>query len=424
MWTKRKAIKEAQNAIISYKDQKQALHEELAVVNKENQENTESLSQSYRSLAQELIGKSVSKERIEKVATGLSLPRLNEVLDNLEIQRANVLTERNELIKQSAFKKMWKFVTLKSHKESKYIQIVEASENTSLQETVIKYEKKVQFLEQQTDIYNEVDGRYQTALSLIKRFDSLCEWEGSYENIANDHLLDYLSPVIKDMADTALMDKMPRSLATHVGTIAAKRKKTQYYLDLASYLENEIFDRDQRISSISRVRNKWRRNPSGFVRGDKSKWLNSIPEMKRGGTRKRIGWSSSMRNSMCGFHSYSHYSDHMYAYHYHDHRSDFLAYDIFNSYSSTRMPYDGFSSSVINEVSEFRESSGDASWLDQEAIAAEDIEQEAEWIEELEDDTTEDAALEAITAEAEEFENIFEEEFDSDNEDENVEDIS
>jgi len=91
MWTKRKAIKEAQNAIISYKDQKQALHEELAVVNKENQENTESLSQSYRSLAQELIGKSVSKERIEKVATGLSLPRLNEVLDNLEIQRANVL---------------------------------------------------------------------------------------------------------------------------------------------------------------------------------------------------------------------------------------------------------------------------------------------------------------------------------------------
>jgi len=326
---------------------------------------------------------------------------------------------------ESAFKKMWKFVTLKSHKESKYIQIVEASENTSLQETVIKYEKKVQFLEQQTDIYNEVDGRYQTALSLIKRFDSLCEWEGSYENIANDHLLDYLSPVIKDMADTALMDKMPRSLATHVGTIAAKRKKTQYYLDLASYLENEIFDRDQRISSISRVRNKWRRNPSGFVRGDKSKWLNSIPEMKRGGTRKRIGWSSSMRNSMCGFHSYSHYSDHMYAYHYHDHRSDFLAYDIFNSYSSTRMPYDGFSSSVINEVSEFRESSGDASWLDQEAIAAEDIEQEAEWIEELEDDTsTEDAALEAITAEAEEFENIFEEEFDSDNEDENVEDIS
>ncbi len=456
MWTKRKAIKEASNAISLYQRQEQQLEDEFKELVSNFDSIKEKLDNSYLSLAQSMLGKSLDQTKVELYAEQI-LPSLLSEFNQLETTRAAYLIEHSELCSHptvinrealvdapgatlsteyheakeyklaaesnkascespsfmwlfrhnahlksndSGFQKLWKFITLHSVKARQHEKKVQDEFGKSFGAVALDYRHYCEVLTKRDSEYSRAEANYHAALKLLKRYDYLAQWDHSYEQIANEQLVTHLAQYLALLADEDLIQKVPPSSKLFVGEICAQRKKLSYLKDLSQYLKNEIADRGSRIHSINRVRRKWRRKPSGYV-GNKTKWLCTIPSMKVKGTSKRIGWSSSMRSNLIHFDAYDHYSRHLYLTHHYD--TPFLAYDIFNSCSSYRMPYDGFSSEVIEELTEFREEVGDATWIDAE-YTNEEIEsdytlEEAVYVEPDEAIYEEEEALEDINTE-------------------------
>ncbi|MEM7390912.1 MAG: hypothetical protein AAF492_01085, partial [Verrucomicrobiota bacterium] len=163
-------------------------------------------------------------------------------------------------------------------------------------------------------------------------------------------LRDHLAESLKER----VMDDTFKSFHAEAGRCAARchalREKERYLLEMMGYFEEEIADREKRVQSIRRVQQKWKRNPSGPLRGDKTKWLKTVPEMKKTSTGKRTSGARTMRRNIHDYNNYDHYY-HM----WHHHHGGFLPFDLFGWRAEERMPYDGFNRQLLPSVNRYRE---------------------------------------------------------------------
>ena len=208
------------------------------------------------------------------------------------------------------------------------------------------------------------------AEELVAKFDLLNGWEFNFEGIVRAETQQTFSKYFESLDPDSILSRAPTEARELAAKLHAIAKKHEYTSNLQVYLDTEITDIEQGVQSISRVRKKWRRNPGGYVRGDKTKWLQSIPEMKREGTRKRLTWSQKMRGSLRNYDSYDNYGCYYYSSNRRSH--GFLAYDVFNHQNSSRMPHEGFTRTVIPDVESFREEYTTNEWLSEAEIDTND----------------------------------------------------
>ncbi|MFT6863775.1 MAG: hypothetical protein ACJAVK_002336 [Akkermansiaceae bacterium] len=454
MWTKRKAISEAQNAIQQYQSQVTSLESERREVQQNISEFKSQCEKQYQSLAKTLIGEIVDEDHFLKVSQDWKAPSLIEAYKGLVERRSQNVVERDNLLHhktiinrstlvdsddatlkvashdaQSAFlhfteeqkkfnhpsfqwlytrnvhskeeatgfRRLWKIVTLESNRKISHLEKVKKELKRGYIDLVKDHDKLTQELVIATSTRDLTRNALLEAQNLILKFDELNLWDLQFESIVTRNLSQTLHAHFVILPISEIMLKTPNEFRIYSASLHALSKKIEYAEQLEAFLRKEIGDRQDRISSISNVHTKWRRNPSGHVRGDKSKWLQDIPEMKRVGTTKRVGWSRSMRGNLCGFNRYGSYGNSYY--HSYDHGCSFLAFDVFNHSPEVRMPYEGFSSQVIPEVSELREQLPE-DWVEEanegEETIPEQIGNEAESTEE-----TEEAATAALAEELE-----------------------
>jgi len=324
--------------------------------------------------------------------------QLNQRLVLYQAESFQWLYEKGYLqrsVEPNGFTKMWRMITLTTRKRNKHLATLEETFPAVDKYTLAdQYDMLVKEQKAQDEKVKGIYAEWQAAAGIVERYDALGQWEDHFDEVVVNEVTTTMDAHLAQQPLDGLIRQVGENQRTHVGAMHALAKKIEYSHQLIGYLENEINDRRDRVRSIDRVRRKWRRNPSGSVRGDKSKWLQQLPANKQVGTQKRIGWSRSMRSNM---HSYNRYDDYSGVYFYSVfHDQPFLAFDMFNHRPEYRMPYEGFSSSVIPEITDFRDEVEveDGKWFDDYAEEAEEsVEGFAEgFAEEAVDDTAEMAA--------------------------------
>jgi len=217
-------------------------------------------------------------------------------------------------------------------------------------------------------------------LSAAEEYDSLCVSKKEFEKEVQhwQSLEDELRGLIKEKAkvdksitlfEVNCLSQLQSELASHLDGVDfsdihqgirpagkilsakchALQEKIDYFENMKTFLKKEIRDRQDRINSISRVKSKWSKKPYDRLRGDKSKWLVTVPNMKRSSTTKRVRWMQTMNYNIYSYDSYSSYSTYMAL------DSSFLAYDAFAFGAEERMPYEGFTREVIEDLGEYRD---------------------------------------------------------------------
>jgi len=466
MWTKRQAIDAANKAVQSYQQQAKEFHKEAQDIENDIQLFHQEFENQLHLLTDAILGDDINDTHITTLSQDWGCQALASTLAGLQSQRSEKIRQRDELsdhetivnrfdllesseaslvanARETSFKRVslqqelapfeqqdfqWlleknksrlkpvslfdsvrKFITMENRKRKKFEKAVKERFQKSFRLLLPVYQEKTKALSRASTTDTEAQNVLRQAKAIVSDFDELNQWDSNFSSILQRELSKTLSESLRAIDLNSLIRRVPPSLRQHAAGMHANLKKVEYAKQLANHLKREEQDRLQRVQSISRVEKKWRRNPKGSVRGDKSKWLQDVPAMKRQGTKKRLGWSQQMRGNLSSFHHYHHYGHHYY--HCCDANASFLAYDLFNRYSDSRMPYEGFSSSVIDEITPFREECGDSSWTAKEPIEPELPEEEI--IDDLEEplplegeedalnDETESAEADAATALAE-----------------------
>lgn len=138
-----------------------------------------------------------------------------------------------------------------------------------------------------------------------------------------------------------------------ISKLHALEAKMKYLQQIIGYTSREAADRHTRAMKIERVQRLWERKPWDRLAGDKTKWLVTVPAMKKKSTEKRTRWLKKMR---IGIADYDDYDDYDYYYESYQDRDDYmLPYDAFAYSADERMPYEGFSSEVISDIGTHRQ---------------------------------------------------------------------
>ena len=237
------------------------------------------------------------------------------------------------------------------------------------------------------------EGYRKSLLAMIDEKGSLEDWNESFlENVLTE-LRGELFKHLQNCDYEQLQKQVRPAGKILMAKCHALKEKIRYADDMAQFLKKEIRDRQNRINSIGNVRNKWARKPYGPLRGDKRKWLQTVPAMKQASTRKRTRWIRTMNHNIYTYDNYGAYCCFM------NMNNGFLAYDAFSYRQEERMPYEGFTSEVIGDISPYREEHDmeKADFSDfQEGLS--DMEDYSENWEESEEDIAEAAAA-ALAAE-------------------------
>ncbi len=390
MWTKRQAIKEADQAVNEYRGQAASYRSEIESLAAERDQYQQEYQGARLNLVSDLLGKELDEQRLQQLGEQWGIGQFAELYQGLLSKKQKMLDERDglktnhvienryelleadsasysvnvndaksklqreeltlrdydtsefqwlynrkchELKDESGLGKLWKVITLKAGKEKKYrAQVAEKFKKSSLRSIVANYKATLVRVSESKQELSDAERVKAEAVKLLKHFDELNAWEFGFEGIVSEEAQKIFSEHFQALSPDSILARVPSELRENAAKIHAVSKKSEYASNLIKYLESEEQDRGQRVQSINRVSKKWRRNPSGRVRGDKSKWLQQIPAMKSEGTLKRLGWSRKMRSSM---HHYDDYGSYGSYYHHSSHRSTvtgFLAYDIFNEF--------------------------------------------------------------------------------------------
>lgn len=446
MWTKRKAINRANQAIDEYLSQAKDYRLEIEQLVGERDAYKLEYQAARLEIVSELLGTELDEQKLEQLSRdwgGSHLANLYQVLvakqkdklserdelkshqviqnryELLEADSATYLTserEAEDVLKQdelqmkgyeavefqwlyrkkchelkveSSLRKFWNVITLKAAKEKKYkAKVTGQFKESSLKSIVYSYEKLLRKKGESKQLLEDAKKVKKEAIELVSHFDELNSWEFNFEGIVRVQTEKVFSECFERLGPDAILIRVPNSLRELAAKVHAVSKKYDYASNLIAYLEAEEEDRNQRVQSISRVRGKWRRSPTGFVKGDKSKWLQSIPEIKKEGTRKRLGWSRKMRSCLFYYDDYGSYGSYHHSASCHN-VGGFLAYDVFNYHRKERMPHEGFSREVIPEIQEFREDDISDEWL-------KELERdESDWAEEIDPDSSDSGDIES-----------------------------
>ncbi len=419
MWSKRRAISEANKAISEYQSQAADYLAETKTISDELNHYSAEFQQALLELIEKLMGETVTEESLVDLGqnwgvdlSGMYRSLLSQKSEKLsqrdELKTHSVIEERyvllesdsarlvvsvndakseeaieqksleqysskefqwlyergcHELKTENSFSKFWKVITLKAKKEKKYKSAVsEQFHQAPLRSIAAKYEANTESLKKAKANVAEAMRIKQEAEKLVAKFDELNAWEYNFEGIVRDETRRLLIKNFKSLSVDSIVVRAPINARVKAAKLHALSKKHEYASNLQTYLKTEIDDRNQRVASISKVCNKWQRNPNGTVRGDKTKWLQGIPAMKKEGTRKRLSWSKRMRISLGGYNDYEAYGVYYYSSSIHHH--GFLAYDVFNHRNDSRMPHESFSAEVLPEIEQFREEHTSPDWID------------------------------------------------------------
>ncbi|MGJ8656482.1 MAG: hypothetical protein ACSHX6_08520 [Akkermansiaceae bacterium] len=420
MWTKRQAIREADQAVNEYQSQAEEYRAEIAQLMGERDQYQLEVQGARLELVAGLLGGKLDEGKLEQLSREWGVSHLAGLYESLLAKRKLKLSERDELKGHeviqgryelleadsaryvegvcdakdelgeeesklgdyeavefqwlyergchelrvdSGLKKLWKVITFQAAKEKKYrVRVAGLFQERSLRSVADSYEailEEVRGLKERLLITEKVRDE---AVELVRHFDELNGWEFNFEGIVREHAEKIFGDYFQTLGPDAILARVPDEFRVLAAKVHAVSKKYDYASNLISYLESEEEDRNQRVQSINRVSQKWRRNPSGRVRGDKSKWLQQIPAMKKEGAQKRLGWSRRMRSSLFYYDDYRGYGSYYY-FASHHRVTGFLAYDVFNHRTAERMPHEGFSREVIPEIEEFREENVSGEWL-------------------------------------------------------------
>ena len=192
--------------------------------------------------------------------------------------------------------------------------------------------------------------RRDVLIALIEEHGSLHGWVHFFEG----NLLETLrNELITALAGSDLA-RLRKVLGTHqVGRLLSQvqglQAKLAYLDDMIAYLTKERDDRRKRIASIDRTRKIWALKPHDSLTGDKTKWLVTVPEMKKKGIGKRLRWVRRIHRNV---YEYDHWDDfdlYLLA------TDDFIPYDAFGYGADAPMPWEGFAREVIPDLDAFRE---------------------------------------------------------------------
>ncbi len=250
---------------------------------------------------------------------------------------------------QNTFSSFWRMVTLADRREQtatdKVLRLLKFDTFAKCAASFDEYKKLLSHHKKELRAWQ---GKIDAVMELVTEHDDLVAWDQNFDTEAADSLRFELAAHLRGTD----LDQIHRNIRPAGKILTAKAsalaKKLEYFDDLDRFLRDEISDRETRVASIDRVQRVWARKPYSFMRGDKTKWLVTLPAMKRTSSEKRVRWIGSMRSNISDYDRYDHYS------HYMDAQIAFLAYDAFNYGAHERAPYEGFSRGVVSELEDFR----------------------------------------------------------------------
>ncbi len=251
-----------------------------------------------------------------------------------------------------AFSRFWRAVTLVSHKEKKAeAKVVEKFGGENFAESVQKYkalqEQRAghqQELEKYTGLHNEV-------VEITEQRAQLLNFDKDFDNISRQKLQKSLAEHLSKVDLNWVHNRVRPAAKVPLAKLQALLSKLRYFGHIKVFVDNELGDREKRISSISAVAAKWAQKPGDPLTGNKNKWLHDVPQGKHKSTKKKLKWLKSMRGNIDDYDDYEHFS-----YYMDDDDLDFLPYDAFAYDSEERMPYEGFAKEVIPDLGEYRSS--------------------------------------------------------------------
>lgn len=197
-----------------------------------------------------------------------------------------------------------------------------------------------------------LESRRQALDELIAEYRDLYQWVTEFERRLTAEIQSSLVDHLPNI-DPMMLKKVPGPHGPVAAQLHALQAKMKYLGQLEDYLREECADRKKRAMKIDRVRRLWERKPWDRMASDKTKWLVTVPNMKRASTEKRLRWSKRMRRGIVEYDDYDSY-DYYYD-SYDDTDTAFLAYDVFAYSYEDPFPYEGFSGEVISDIREHRE---------------------------------------------------------------------
>ncbi len=450
MRTKREGVQAANGAINSYRTQVDDLQEEQQSIRNDISKIEQKVDDLRTHLARNILI-NVSEEEVARVSTELSLPTLNEqlaasnrkrdenirrqeeILNTQEFRDRELLihpvtgeytakiTELSEsliALEQSVkkytdirgFKKLYarkdkpaptgiiKFlrtITLIQYFASRIYErrkenVLHELKKTTLGSVFYEYDEVLQAYNITKNEHHRFVALKQRVERLIEVNQELTEEISGFEQVTLEKLRkDILAHLKLITVNKELREQVRKGVKVIVTSLIAQEEKMNYLEQMDNYLSEEILDRENRIMSISSVARKWSKKPYDRLRGNKTKWLITVPKMKSASTGKRVKWIKTMRINISGFDHYDAY-DYML-----EHNDDFLPWDVFARASEERMPYEGFTAQVIPDIEEYRESHQEKADYGDIDLA---IRESAESEENSDDNVVEDAAALAAVA--------------------------
>ncbi len=252
-----------------------------------------------------------------------------------------------------AFSSFWRTITLASRRENKRLeQTLTALGASDFGECVEAYKAERDGYERAKAKLELAEDRHAEVVALVEEQAELRRRLDNWPEESNEFLRRCVVAELEDADLDALHKRIRPAGKPLVAKAHAIVKKLAYLDDLLRWAKSELADREKRIASISKCVGLWRRKPYGRLDSDKSKWLVTVPKMKRDSTRKRVGWARRSHRNICDYDDWDDYSDYM------DDDDDFLAYDAFGYGAEERMPWEGFSREVFSELDETRTATG------------------------------------------------------------------
>lgn len=309
--------------------------------------------------------------------------------------------EHHKEKQHGGFQKFWRAISMASKRESKAEAAVLGKLNAiSFAGCAERYDQNQESLEQADKDLKSWQDTKQQVIDQIERRDHLKAWVENYPLESTSDLRGQLARHLHDCNYQELHTTIRPAGKVLISKCHALSKKTGYFDDLIQSMDTEVADRRKRIESISRVMKKWSYKPYDRLRGDKTKWLCQIPDMKRRSTGKRLNWTQTIHHNVHSYDRYNNYDAVMTA------GVVFLAYDAFSFGADERMPYEGFSRTVISDLDGYRTEHGqdraDFSVFQESINDYEETEQG--WDESWSDPSEESAMDDADAAMAEEVE--------------------
>jgi hypothetical protein len=260
--------------------------------------------------------------------------------------------------KHSVFKSFWRALTFAETREARLRESLPGTLGFANWDSLVKSFQETE--RELRELFFEIEARENrlSALQqLVEEHTQNAEWIGNFDQKLQATMAAELTVFFseKARADKAsdifwreAFDRAPDAVKPVWARVLAPLWQL-YYLDtVARFLVRERSEVESDIRKIKSVLPYWRRKPSAYLNGDKSKWLVTLPNMKLESSIKKIRWCKQIRENLGSYQDWNDF------YLYRRDIPQFLPMDAFTWAANDPMPYDGFLRSIFPDVAEHR----------------------------------------------------------------------